>query len=341
MTATKPTHDDDPTTTWRAQLDLETFIGRSEALATVFERVAAVCGFHGLAALITGASGTGKTALARAIHHNSARGGPFAMVNCGAMPDSLVESELFGAERGSHSAADQRRIGKVEAAHGGTLFLDEIADLSMPAQAKLLTLLQSRELYRLGGLEPIHVDFRLVCATNVDLRARVADGRFRLDLLHRIDGFPIRMPGLDERREDVPVLAEHVLSCFAEQCRREVLRLDASAAIALIARPWPGHVRELENVVRRGAVAAWMAGARTLEVSHLEGEGDEQDSVSLRRAVMGFKRAVLLEVLGRTGWSTSAAASALGIARSHVYNLIRDYGIVLPSARQADAGCAR
>ncbi|MEQ8276903.1 MAG: sigma-54 dependent transcriptional regulator [Deltaproteobacteria bacterium] len=329
------------TMTWRARLDVDELVGRSQSLADVFERISAVCGFEGLATLITGATGTGKTAVARAIHRNSHRGGHFAMVNCAALPDALVESELFGAERGSHSTADARRVGKVEAATGGTLFLDEIADLSMTAQAKLLTVLQSRELYRLGGLEPIHVDFRLVCATNVDLHARVAEGRFRLDLLHRIDGFPIRMPGLDERREDVPLLAEHVLTNFARQCRRDVLRLAPSAAIALITRTWPGHVRELENVVRRGAVVAWMAGAQTLDVPHLYCDKPVQAPVSLRSAVTGFKRAVLLEVLGRTGWSTSAAASALGIARSHVYNLIRDYDIVLPSARHADAGCAR
>src|SRR5262249_52557265 len=207
-----------------------------------------------ISALITGENGTGKELSARAIHYMSGRRGkPFVAVNCAALPDTLVESELFGIEKGVATGVE-RRVGRIESANGGTLFLDEIGDLSLTSQAKLLRVLQEREVDWVGGRRPVPVDIRLVAATNKDLKDEIQQGRFRQDLFFRLNVVHLHLPALREIRADIPVLAMHFLRKQAKEMGREVLGFEPEALKALTTYHWPGNIRELENEVRRGVV---------------------------------------------------------------------------------------
>src|SRR5712664_606439 len=207
--------------------------------------------------LITGESGTGKELVARAIHQRSDRHGhPFVAVNVAAIPETLVESELFGHEKGAFTGAYARRLGKFELAHGGTIFLDEIGSLRLDLQTKLLRVLQQREVERLGGSRAVPVDVRVLAATNVNLRQAVRDRAFREDLYYRLNVVPIHVPPLRERREDIPRLVEHFVRKFARECHRDVRGVSAGALAALTRYDWPGNVRELENVIQRAVVLA-------------------------------------------------------------------------------------
>jgi DNA-binding NtrC family response regulator len=232
----------------------------------------------GARVLITGENGTGKELVARALHERSPRAaGAFIKVNCAAIPKELIESELFGHEKGSFTGAHSRKIGKVEAADGGALFLDEIGDMALEAQAKLLRVLEEGEVERVGGNEPIRVDVRVIAATNQDLAKAIDRGTFREDLFYRLNVIPIRVPKLAERTEDIPVLVDHFSGYFAEESGRRPRSFSKDATAALVAWPWPGNVRELRNVVERLTIMA-------------EGERIEEGDVRavLREARPGF-----------------------------------------------------
>jgi transcriptional regulator with GAF, ATPase, and Fis domain len=207
--------------------------------------------------LLTGETGVGKERFARALHTLSDRaGGPFVAVNCAALPAELIEAELFGVEKGAYTGAHATRAGRFERADGGTLFLDEVGDMPLPAQAKLLRVLQEGEVERLGAEQPRKVNVRLVAATNVDLEAAVAAGRFRRDLLYRLNVYPIAIPALRERTADIAPLAQHLLQRYAAQHHKRLLGFSDRAMAALQAHDWPGNVRELENLVERGVILA-------------------------------------------------------------------------------------
>jgi DNA-binding NtrC family response regulator len=223
--------------------------------------------------LFLGESGVGKEVCARTLHRISKRAdGPFVPVNCAAIPETLVESELFGVDKGGFTDATQSRPGRFERAHGGTLFLDEIGILSMTAQGKLLRALQEGEIERVGGTETRRVDVRVVAATNLDLRDEIRAGRFREDLYFRLNVFPIRVPSLRERREDLPVLLNHMLRKYRERHERNVTGFTPRALDALLNYGWPGNIRELENIVERGVILANHDGA--IDIGHLFTSGE-------------------------------------------------------------------
>ena len=224
--------------------------GRSAAILEVVRLVRQVAR-HDSNVLVLGESGTGKEVVARAVHdHSQRRGGPFVAVNCGAIPADLLESELFGHEKGAFTGAYAQRPGRFEVAEGGTLFLDEIGDMSLSAQAKVLRVLQDGVVTRIGGSKPIQVDVRVLAATNKHLEDEIANGRFREDLFYRLNVFQVGLPALRERMEDIPLLAEHFLERVNARLGREIKRIHPDALKRLLAHQWPGNVRELEEVAR-------------------------------------------------------------------------------------------
>ena len=238
------------------QYEFEDIIGRSEAMQEVFEMIKAVTDTNATV-LITGETGTGKELVARAIHSNSSqRYGPFVATSCGALPETLLESELFGYEKGAFTGADRTKKGRFELAHGGTLFLDEVGDISIKTQIKLLRVLQEKSFSRLGGTEPIKVDVRLVSATNRDLVAAIEDGSFRSDLYYRLNVVTIQLPPLRERKDDVPLLAAHFINKYNVEFNKKFDRVNRKAMDFLMDYHWPGNVRELENVIERAIVIA-------------------------------------------------------------------------------------
>jgi transcriptional regulator with GAF, ATPase, and Fis domain len=346
----------DPTRAYREGLRVAGIVGRSPALARVLREVSLVAPLE-VDVLLTGESGTGKSQVARAIHDNSPRADkPFVELNCAALPESLVESELFGALPGAHSTAARRIEGKVGAAQGGTLLLDEIGDLPSAAQAKLLQLLQSRVYFPLGATKPVTANVRIIAGTNLDLEAAIREGRFRSDLFYRLAVLPIRMPALRERREDIPALAAY----FCEQtCRRHrlaVLTLSSQACAALATAEWPGNVRQLAHAVEAAAIRANAAGVLQIEKEHvfltagnglltpnLCVDGTPASPVDLgaaagadltfQEATRRFQAQLLQNVLEETHWSVPEAANRLELARSYVYALIRGFGLRRPFGR--------
>ena len=299
-------------------------VGRSEAMRAVYRTVERVAASRANV-LITGESGTGKELVARALHElGPRREAPFVVVNCAAIPETLIESELFGHERGAFTDARERRIGRFEAAHGGTLFLDEIGELPLAVQAKLLRALQDRSIDRVGSTQPIPVDVRVVCATNRDLEKEVAEGRFRADLYYRIHVVPIALPSLRERREDIRLLAESFLARAREEAGRGPARIAPQALAGLERHAWPGNVRELENAIER-AVA--LADGESIELADLPDEiqlaarGDllreevRSGRIDLDTAVARFETDLIREALTRTGGNQTRAAEQLGITR--------------------------
>jgi DNA-binding NtrC family response regulator len=290
--------------------------------------------------LIRGESGTGKELAARAVHElGPRRDAPFVAVNCAAIPHNLIESELFGHERGAFTDAHERRIGKFEAADRGTLFLDEIGELAPAVQSKFLRALQERQIERLGGKGPIPVDVRLVAATNRDLEREVAAGRFRADLYYRIHVVEVELPPLRERREDVRRLAEHFLGRARAEAGRGPARIDPQALAALERWTWPGNVRELENAIEH-AVALCEgeilgvddlpeAIARSGRVEELRAEVG-RGALGFEEAVADFERALLGDALERAGWNQSRAAERLGITRRALKLKMDRYGLQPP-----------
>jgi DNA-binding NtrC family response regulator len=284
--------------------------------------------------LLLGESGTGKEVVARAIHRWSLRADrPFVVINCVALSEELLESELFGHEKGAFTGAHQQKRGKLEIAHGGTVFLDEIGDVRAPLQAKLLRVLQDQTFERVGGARPIHADVRFVAATNRDLRAAVRDGGFRLDLYYRLDVVSVTLPPLRERTGDIPALARHFLERYRRELKRD-LRGFAPETLACLRRyPWPGNVRELENVIERAVVLAEgpEVTARDLPAELREAAAAEpvarETGRSYHAAVEEFKRGLLASTLRRTGGNRTRAARLLGLQRTYLARLIRDLGV--------------
>ncbi len=276
--------------------------------------------------LIHGESGTGKELIARAIHRKSARRDfPFVPINCGAIPEPLLEAELFGYERGAFTGADERRQGKFELAHHGTLFLDEVGEVAPAMQVKLLRFLQEREIERLGGGRRIPVDARVIAATNRDLRVEIQAGRFRDDLFFRLAVVAIPVPPLRERGEDVLVLANGFLRRHCEISRRR-LQFSPKAIDALIAYRWPGNVRELQNAVQRAVI---MASGPLIEPAELAIDAARTPPVSLRDARRNAERDLIVAVMARNRANISRTARQLGISRSTLHELLRKHAVAL------------
>ncbi len=321
----------DPTRPWREQLVADNLVGRGPAMADVLRTVALVAPLD-IGVLITGPTGTGKTEVARAIHRNSPRcDGPLVELNCAAIPETLVESELFGAAAGAATGVTRRMDGKVAAAEGGTLFLDEVGELPLASQAKLLELIHSRRYFRLGSNRKLDADIRIVAATNLDLAKAVADGGFREDLYFRLAVLPIRLPALAERPEDIPLLAPHLLERSLQRHRLPRMGLSPTSVVALTAAEWSGNVRELANALERAAVLAAGDGSATVEPRHLfpgavlPAETGEQ--FTFQEATRRFQAQLVRQTLEDTGWNVSETARRLDLARSYLYDLIKAHGL--------------
>ena len=277
--------------------------------------------------LISGESGTGKELVARSIHSRSHRAeGPFVAVNCGALPASLIQAELFGHERGAFTGADRRRMGRLEAADGGTLFLDEIPDLPLELQVNLLRCLEENTIERVGSIQPIPVDVRVIAASHVSLETAVANGKFRDDLYFRINVLQIEIPGLAERGSDIHLLAKHFFRLFAEEKGLRIRGFSQDALDAMARHPWPGNVRELINRVRRAVV---MADGQLITTADL-GLGRavrEEALVTLAQARADAEERAIQSALARNAYSATRAARSLGISRASLYRLMNKYGI--------------
>jgi two-component system nitrogen regulation response regulator NtrX len=290
--------------------------------------------------LITGENGTGKELVARSIHHNSRRHDkPFVEVNCAAIPEELIESELFGHEKGSFTGATTQRRGKFDQAHMGTLFLDEIGDMSLKTQAKVLRILQEHTFERVGGNKTIEVDVRVIAATNKDLEKEIAIGNFREDLYYRLNVIPFHVPPLRERKSDIPQLATHFLEYFCSKESREIKRLDDEAMQAITEYPWPGNVRELKNLIERLVI---MSPGNTITRNQLpQAIGNKRlaatkdpgftgpTSNTFRTAKEEFEKEFLIQKLDENDWNVSRTAEAIEIERSNLHRKIKSYGIDL------------
>ena len=304
-------------------------IGPSSAMKRVFDLIAQVADTQSVI-LIRGESGTGKELVANAIHRRSRRSrGPFVKVNCAALSESLLESELFGHEEGAFTGAVRERQGRFELADGGTLFLDEVSEMSPPTQAKLLRVLQNYEFERLGGTETLHVDVRVIAATNADLEARVREGRFRQDLYFRLNVVPLLIPPLRVRREDIPLLVHAFIRRFADRNHKEVSGITPDALHRLVTHSWPGNVRELENCIERMVVTS---DKRILDVDNLPPEilplaAPPPAPFPVGLTMREIEERAIRETLAATHGNRSEAARLLGIALRTLHRKIREYGL--------------
>lgn len=291
-------------------------------VARTIERVAAT----NVSVMLLGASGTGKELLARAVHQQSERSTqPFVAINCGAIPENLLEAELFGYERGAFTGAVKSNVGKIEVAEGGTLFLDEVGDIPLQLQVKLLRFLQERVIERIGGRQPIAVDTRIVCATHRDLEAMVAAGQFRDDLYYRLAEIVVNIPSLSERPGDSALLARHFVNRFAKELNPRVQGLSPDALAAIDSYGWPGNVRELENRIKRAMI---MADGRLVTLSDLDlpkSVTENEGAINLRAAREVADRRAIRQAMSRTDNNISGAAKLLGISRPTLYDLLKQY----------------
>jgi two-component system NtrC family response regulator len=291
-------------------------------VAKTIERVASA----DVSVMLLGASGTGKELLARAVHEKSGRTGEFVAINCAAIPENLLEAELFGYERGAFTGAVKSNVGKIELAEGGTLFLDEVGDIPLPLQVKLLRFLQERVIERIGGRSVIAVDTRIVCATHQNLEAMTADGRFREDLYYRLAEIVVKIPSLAERAGDSVLLARHFVNKLSRELNPAVQGLASDAITAIDSHGWPGNVRELENRIKRAVI---MADAKTLGAADLDlqraADDGEPDVINLRAAREIADRRAIRQALSRSDNNISGAAKLLGISRPTLYDLLKQY----------------
>jgi len=325
----------------RARVDRQyTMVGESAAIRQLREQVAMAAPTNGRV-LIYGENGTGKELVARGIHMQSRRrSGQFVEVNCAAIPEELIESELFGHVRGAFTGAVADRRGKFEIADGGTIFLDEIGDMSLKTQAKVLRVLQEQTMEPVGGTNRIRVDARVVAATNKDLQAEIKTGQFREDLYFRLNVVPIFVPPLRERQEDIPLLADHFMAEFAQEYGRRIKRLDAGAARTLQRYAWPGNVRELRNVIERLMIMVPGDAITTSDLSFLDvplvppaaasAHGSERKT--LHEARDQFERDLILKTLAEQQGNMSRTAEVLGVERSNLYRKMKTFGIA-PASR--------
>jgi len=313
------------------------FVGQDDKIKRAFEVIEAIADTK-TTVMITGESGTGKTLIARAVHYNSSRrNGPFVEVSCGALPETLLESELFGHVEGSFTGATCDKIGKFELAHGGTIFLDEINTASHGLQVKLLRAIQEREFERVGGTETISLDVRFILATNYDLRQEVEDGNFRKDLFYRVNVVPIHMPALRERVGDIPLLAEHFLQAYARQNGRDPkrMRIAPDAMVRLKQYSWPGNVRELENVIETAVVLsqADVITAEALPDAVLASR--DRERLPLREAIVRAERDIIENALRMNGWRRQPTAEMLEIDRTTLFKKMRVHGLLREDADAA------
>ena len=311
-------------------------INRSKSMKDIFRFVERVAGSD-LSVLICGESGTGKEVVANAIHRHSPRkNNPFVVVNCGAIPENLLESELFGHEKGAFTGAHAQKKGKFELAHTGTLFLDEIGELAPPLQVKLLRFLQDRRIERVGGTQPIEVDLRIIAATNRDLQKDMENHIFREDLYYRLKVVPLNMPPLRDRKDDIVPLAEHFLRRFCQEHRKPAMSLSPDAEGVLLMHPWPGNVRELENLISRAVV---LSARNVLKPGDLGLAFDViPTDVNLKFAKKAMEIDFVKKALARNGGIVSRAARELGISRVHLYELIDKYQIHIKEFKNSKTG---
>jgi two-component system, NtrC family, response regulator AtoC len=313
-------------------------IGRHPEMVNIYQRIDQVASTP-TTVLITGESGTGKELVARAIHHHSSRATqPFVAFNVAAFPDSLIDAELFGYEKGAFTGATARKLGKFELAQGGTVFLDEIASLRADLQTKLLRVLQEREVERLGGVQPTAVDVRVLAATNTDLRKAVKEGTFREDFFYRLNVLEIHLPPLRERREDIPLLVDHFVRKIARECSKDVRGISPGARDLLSRYAWPGNIRELENVIHRAVVLARDVVLQLddfpLDVAMPQARSGlaEDTGLSLKDACEQFERQYVLRALDRVQWNVSGAARMLGVHRNTIITKLCAWGLHRPGS---------
>ncbi|MBW1670959.1 MAG: sigma-54-dependent Fis family transcriptional regulator, partial [Deltaproteobacteria bacterium] len=326
----------------------ESIVGVSKAMQHVFKLVEKVAKVDSTV-LITGESGTGKELIVHAIHYSSERKDkPFVPVNCAAIPGELLESELFGHEKGAFTHAVSTRIGRFELANKGTIFLDEIGDMSPVLQVKLLRFLQERQFERVGGTKTIHVDVRIVAATNTDLEEAVRKGGFRDDLYYRLNVVPIHIPPLKERREDIPLLIQHFLLKFCSGKRIRVEGIEKDAIICLEGYDWPGNVRELENTIERMVILADgpMLTVKDIPGRILKSSGKltsgnlsmailPVDGLSLSSAVVNLEKTLILQALEQTGWIKNRAAKLLQMNRTTLIEKMKRQNLMTPNHEAA------
>ncbi len=302
-------------------------VSKSAAMQRVFE-LARAAARSSSTILVLGESGSGKEVLARAIHAESPRaGGPFVAISCAALTETLLESELFGHEKGAFTGAVARRKGKFELAQAGTLFLDEVGDVSPKLQLDLLRVLEERRFQRVGGTETVEADVRVVAATNRDLGKAVADGSFREDLFYRLHVIPITLPPLRERREDIPFLVQHFLERLSKELQRQLTGISPEAMSALVSHPWPGNVRELRNVLERGAVVAQGKVIQLADLGLASSEGGRGVPAGDPLSLEEVEKRHVAGVLNWAGGNVTHAARVLGIDRMTLYNKIKRYGL--------------
>jgi DNA-binding NtrC family response regulator len=323
----------------RDQYQLEQLVGVSEPMQQVLEFVQKVADSDSTV-MIQGESGTGKELVARMLHFNSLRRDrPLVPVNCGAIPENLLESELFGHEKGAFTGATHARMGRFELAHGGTIFLDEIGEMSLPLQVKLLRVLQEREFERVGGNRTIHVDVRIIAATNQDLEAMVEEKRFRQDLFYRLNVIPIVIPPLRERRTDIPLLIDHFLNRFNQSKHTEVVGLDDEARRLLTEYDWPGNIRELENMMERlvvlkkqGLLSSQDLPQKISQRSMIPELKEQfirlsEDGIHLSREVEQYEKHLIMEALRKANGVTSRAAQLLHLNRTTLVEKLKRKGV--------------
>ncbi|PYM06748.1 MAG: Fis family transcriptional regulator [Candidatus Rokuibacteriota bacterium] len=323
----------------RERLDLEwDIVGQGAAVQALRQQIATAAPTNGRV-LIHGENGSGKELVARAIHQHSTRAAePFVEVNCAAIPEELIESELFGHEKGAFTGAVARRRGKFELANGGTLFLDEIGDMTLKTQAKVLRALEEQAFERVGGKDTIKVDVRVIAASNKNLPELIERGGFRDDLFYRLNVIPIEVPPLHERKEDIPLLINHFIGRFAAENGKRVKTISVEALAYFQCYDWPGNVRELRNMVERlvimtpGAIIGTDDLPAPLRPKDLAAGGDSSRERTLKEAREAFERAYILGELRSNDWNMTHTAERLGIERSHLYRKIKAYSITPPKA---------
>ena len=314
--------------------DRRNIIGRSEIMTRLLDTVSQVAPSEATV-LITGESGTGKEMIAGAIHYNSPRkDGPFIKINCAAITETLLESELFGHEKGAFTGADRRKEGKFRQAGGGTIFLDEVSEMSLAMQVKLLRVLQEREITRVGGEDVIEIDVRIIAATNQELIKYIEGGRFREDLYYRLNVVGIHVPPLRERKEDIPLIAQHFLKVFAEKNRKSINGFTPQAMDRLIQHPWPGNVRELVNAVERAVVLSRSDYLDESELTLIQRAAPltkeaplQQDGIA-ELPLESVEKEAILKALETAGGNKSEAARKLGITRRTLHLKLKKYGVM-------------